>query len=50
MAIFISSHFTFLLELLESMNSSESLSLQTETEKLIVKQGDVKMSLNYPNN
>jgi len=49
-AISISSHSTFLLELLESMNSSESPSLQTETEKLIVKQGDVKMSLTYPNN
>ena len=35
--------FTFLLELLESMNSSESPSLPAETEKQIVKQGNIKM-------
>ena len=48
MWLFSSHHIFFLLELLESMNSSESPSLQTETEKLIVKQGDAKMSLTYP--
>ena len=39
----VRNNFTFLLELLESMNSSESPSIPTESEKQIVKQGNVKM-------
>ena len=37
----------FFLELLESMNSSGSSSLPTETEKKIVKQGNIKVQLTF---